>query len=132
MATVLQADQTYFAQLGETVDDPSRLIDFEERKANAEDPLPTLDAEEDLSVPEPGFSLTFGRSFLQPIAGRYTIGTLGCGWVTNWDINATVNDEGTVTIQGGDDSRTFFATDHGYVGLPGDLGTLTKGGALSA
>ena len=77
LQTALQNDADYFAQLGESVTDQADLLNFEEQKADDMGPVPVLAAGIDSGVSEPGDSLTFQRSFLQPIAGRNRLARAG-------------------------------------------------------
>src|SRR5262249_47490879 len=65
LQAVLQADETYFAQLGTPITDTATLLSFELEKASAVGPLQTFGDAVDLTVPEPGLSLTFSRTFVQ-------------------------------------------------------------------
>jgi RHS repeat-associated protein len=124
---VFEADRAYFAQLGEPTPDGSQILNFEQEKANDETPLPFLDATVDSAFPEPGLPLTFTRAFSQPIAGRYQLGLLGRGWVSNWDVSAMTADHGFVIIRQGGVVRQFVTlADGSYVALGGDQGTLTR------
>jgi RHS repeat-associated protein len=130
LQALLQADETYFAQLGTPVTDTATLLDFEMQKASAMGPVPTLGDAVDVAVPEPGLPLTFARTFVQSIPGRYHLGSLGRGWVSNWDVSAfTDAGTGTVIIQQGALSRFFVPQKDGtYQGTGGDHATLTSTG----
>ena len=73
----------------------------------------------DLSAPAPGLSLDFSRAFLQPISGRYRLGTLGRGWTHTWDASASADAQGDVTIWTPAGVRFFLLLPDGtYAGLP--------------
>src|SRR5262249_47656983 len=98
---------------------------FEMLKADAALPSPTLSGDVDAAFPTPGLSLVFGRQFYQSISGRYRMGTLGRGWVSNWDINATTDASGDVNVSDAGVPRTFTMQPDGtFLALPGDHGTL--------
>ena len=63
-------------------------------------PTPTLGAVVTRRPRAPGMALTFGRTFLQSIDGRYQPGPFGLGWADTWDLQAITNEAGDVTIQG--------------------------------
>ncbi len=91
-------------------------------------PTPLLDAATDIAYPEPGLSLTFGRSFQSSITGRYTDGRLGQGWVDNWDYAATIDStDGVVDVQEGAATRQFTINADGtFAASAGDTGVLTE------
>ncbi len=130
LQATLQADETYFAQLGTPTTDTATLLSFEVMKANAVGPVPSVGDAVDVSVPEPGLSLTFSRTFVQSIAGRYRLGSLGRGWVSNWDMSATTDpSNGAVFIQVGTTSDMFVPQKDGtYQGAGSGQGTLTNSG----
>ncbi len=97
----LQADAIFLAQVGDPVTDQGDLLSFELEKAEDAAPMSTLTSVEDSSSSEPGLPLTFERSFQQPIGYRYQLGTLGYGWTSNWNIEATTDSQGNVYIQQG-------------------------------
>jgi RHS repeat-associated protein len=121
----LVSDTAYLDQVG--IDDPSfaQIMAFEMLRADAALPVPTLGRAVDVSFPAPGLSLDFSRSFYQSISGRYRLGTLGPGWVSNWDITATTEANGDVLIEDAGIARTFtHQADGSFVGSPGDHGVL--------
>ncbi|MDB5348932.1 MAG: repeat-associated core domain protein [Planctomycetota bacterium] len=122
----LQADSAYFARLGTPVTDTATLLNFELQKASAIGPVPTLGGAVDLSVSEPGPSLTFARTFVQSIAGRNAPGSLGLGWVSNWDIAATSDPvKGNIFLQQGPLTRLFLRQrDGSYRGTGSDHAAL--------
>jgi RHS repeat-associated protein len=128
----LDADATYLGQLGEPTSDAARLITYEITKADAAFPAAPLASSVDDSLPTTGPALSFTRQFLPSIADRYTQGTLGRGWVSNWDITASTDAQGNVTIDQAGTIRFFTAQNGGYVASPGDHGTLAaaSGGYL--
>src|SRR6202041_3065257 len=66
------------------------------------------------------------RMFQQPISGRYQLGPFGRGWTDNWEISATTNNQGSVTVEEGG-TILFFAlqADGTYEDSPGENETLT-------
>jgi RHS repeat-associated protein len=129
---VLAADATYLGGLGEPTNDVLQLLSFEIEKANATYTAQTLETVTPDSLPAPGMDLTFGQSFQQSIAGRYTTGILGFGWTTNWDISASTDPSGNGVIQ--HDGITFYylkKADGSYEPEAGDHSRLTiAGGAF--
>jgi RHS repeat-associated protein len=141
---VLQDDATYlsqiaggFSQIGggilrpiaivaQPTIDASRLLAFELQQDGDSLPQPTLASAVDASAPAPGLPLTFGRVFVQSIAGRYQLGPFGRGWADTWDTMATADSSGNVTIQGAGTVRFFTKQPDGTsLATPGDHGTLT-------
>src|SRR5207244_999340 len=98
------ADASYLSQFGKVSFDPAQFIGFELQKAG-----------------------DFGQ-----IAARYYLGALGRGFVAPFEIHATTDSAGNVTIQDGPDVRAFAKNSDGtYRSMPGDTGTLTLvGGAF--
>jgi RHS repeat-associated protein len=117
---------TYFSQIGIYTTDVNRLYDFALSQADATLPTQTLGSTVDASVPTPGLALTFERTFQQPISGRYQLGPFGRGWTDNWEISATTDSQGNVTVEE-DGTILFFAlqSDGTYEASPGDNETLT-------
>ena len=68
---------------------------------------------------------------MQSISGRNIPGTLGLGWVSDWDISAATESDGSVLIEDAGAPRIFTPQGDGtYVGEPGDHGILSLiGGA---
>ncbi len=128
----LDNDAAYLGQLGEATTDVSRLFAFEIRKANSAYASATLAGNLDASMPTPGVALTFQRAYLQPIAGRYQMGTLGRGWTSNWNISVSTDAQGDATVNTNGALR-FFArqSDGSFRATPSDHGILTAtGGAF--
>jgi RHS repeat-associated protein len=130
LQAVLQADEAYFAHLGTPVTDSATLLDFELQKAGSGGAVPTLGDAVDAQTPEPGLPLTFSRTFVMSIAGRYHLGSLGRGWVSNWDISTFTDPAtGNVVLQEGAGSRIFLRQGNGtFLGTGGDNATLTLTG----
>ncbi len=122
----LDADATYLAQFGPPTNDVARLIAFEINKADAAFGTAPLDDSVDISVPTPGLDLSFARSFQPTISGRDQPGLAGLGWTSNWDISASVDSQGGVTISAGGALRYFTKQGDGsYLASLGDSGDLT-------
>jgi len=124
--TALANDATYLSQLGETTYDVLELVSFEIEKANAGfSPIaPITFTDDDMSAP--GMNLTFTQTYQPSISGRYTLGILGYGWTTNWDISATTMTNGDVTVD--NDGGTLYYTlqsDGSYQDSPLDHSVLT-------
>ncbi len=97
----LQADAIYLAQVGDPVTDQGDLLNFEIEKAEDAAPTPSLITSVDSSTAELGLPISFERSYQQPIGYRNQLGTLGYGWTSNWNITATADTNGNVSIQQG-------------------------------
>ncbi|HKI34658.1 MAG TPA: RHS repeat-associated core domain-containing protein, partial [Gemmataceae bacterium] len=122
----LDADATYLAQIGEPTNDVARLFAYEITKADAAFPGGALAGSVDDSLPAPGPPLSFERQFLPSVSGRYTLSTLGRGWVSNWDVSASTDGQGNVTIDQSGNFRSFTSQLGGaYLAAPGDHGVLT-------
>src|SRR5262249_27035704 len=59
----IDADATYLGRLGEAVNDLAQLWQFEIRQAIGLNPVREIASDVDVSVPAPGFPLTFSRSY---------------------------------------------------------------------
>jgi RHS repeat-associated protein len=122
----LDADATYLAQLGEHVEDVNTLLGFEINKANDFMPFQTQASNTDVNFPAPGLPLTFERVFHATIAGRYALGRLGRGWTDNWDVSASTDAQGNVTVTDNGASLLFLRQADGtYQALPGVFQTLS-------
>lgn len=115
----------------EHVRDINKLFQFELLQAMGHSPLPYLAASTDVAVPAPDLPLVFGRYFSASIAGRHTPGPLGKGWSHPWQISASEDADGDVTISRMN-SRAIYQPNSrgGYFSLPGDHSTLTKENGL--
>jgi YD repeat-containing protein len=126
LQSTVVADTAYLNQIG--VENPSfaDVMAFEMMRANAALPTPILASTTDVAFPDPSLGLDFSRSFLQSISGRNTIGDLGLGWVSDWDISESVESDGTVLVNDAGVPREFtpLATG-GFAATPGDHGILT-------
>jgi RHS repeat-associated protein len=126
LQSVLVSDTAYLNQIGVANPTFSQLLAFELLRADDTLPQPTLDASTDVLFPAPGLQLDFSRRFMQSISGRYTVGMLRRGWVSNWDISAAVQSNGDVLIEDAGTPRLFTAqAGGGYLAQPGDHGVLT-------
>jgi RHS repeat-associated protein len=124
---LLQNDADALRQQGVFTNDVGRLLRFEISKANDEQPSPILAQVTDLAFPGPGLPLVFTRTFQSSVVGRYARGRLGRGWVDNFDISATTDSSGLVTIHEGPLSRFFAPLPDGtYIGPLGEFGSLTR------
>ena len=54
-------------------------------------PVQYLAGAVDASAPTPGIPLTYSRVYGEPITSRYTLGSLGRGWTSNWAVRAEVD-----------------------------------------
>ena len=115
------------------VRDISKLFQFELLQAMGHGPLPSLAAETDIAVQAPGLPLIFGRTFSASISGRHAPGPLGQGWSQPWQVSASADAEGNVTISRMN-SRTQYqpSSQGGYFSPPGDYTILRKVNGLFA
>ncbi len=123
----LDNEATYLSQLGEYTDDVQRLFGFAINLANDAATSGSLDSVTDASFPVPGaIPLDFVRQMNNSISGRDTMGPFGLGWTDNWQISASADSNGNVTISD-DGSLLYFAkqSDGSYLDAPGEYGTLT-------
>ena len=123
----LDTEATYLSQLGEYTDDVQRLFGFAVNTANDALTTGSTDSVTDASFPVPGaIPLEFARQFNASISGRDTMGPFGLGWTDNWQIGASADSSGNVTISD-DGSLLYFAinTDGTYTPAPGEYGTLS-------
>lgn len=124
--TALAKAATYVSEMGQPVDDVLTLLSFE--IGNADDqtsPVAPVSITDD-NMPAPGLSLTFTQTNQQSISGRGTLGILGYGWTTNWDISASTLSNGDVAIAN-NGGTLFYALepDGSYQDLPIDHSVLT-------
>ena len=127
----LDNEATYLSQLGEYTDDVQRLFGFAINIANNAVTTGSIDSVTDASFPVPGaIPLEFDRQFNASISGRDTMGPFGFGWTDNWQISASADSQGNVTISD-DGSLLYFAknSDGTYTPAPGEYGTLTLNAA---
>ncbi len=131
LQSALVTDTAYLNQVGIENPSVSQLLAFELLRADDDLPVATLGTSTDASFPAPGLSLDFSRQFMQSISGRNTSSTLGLGWVSDWDISAATESNGSVLIEDAGAPRIFTPQGNGtYVGEPGDHGILSLiGGA---
>ncbi len=103
------------------------MLTFEIEKANAAYTAGSLVTCTDDNLPAPGLDLTFTQSHVPSIAARYTMGILGYGWTTNWDISASTDyttGDATIAFNG---ATYFYASQAGgsFQSEPGDYSVLT-------
>lgn len=94
----LDNDALYLATVNEPTTDASQLLAFEISKADGEFAVPASTSIAVADLPAPGMDLTFALSFQPTIAGRNTPSIVGLGWTTNWDLAASTEPNGDVTI----------------------------------
>ncbi|MBI3976839.1 MAG: Ig-like domain-containing protein [Chloroflexi bacterium] len=126
----LAALTTRLSLVGEATADVNTILAFAMRQVL--DPLPlTLSQAVDAAAPSPGVPLELRRTFRSSLAQRYTLGPLGRGWSHNWDVSATADEDGNVTIHAGGRDRAFQRRPDGsYRSAPGDGATLTLEGGV--
>ncbi|GAB1544710.1 hypothetical protein NUACC21_73860 [Scytonema sp. NUACC21] len=122
---VLADNATHLSQMGEYTHSAARLLKFELQQAGNAFTNPAI-AAVDIVDATPGLSLQFGRIFLQSLAGRYSLGSLGYGWTTPWEVFLSTDSTGNVaSINGGGKQRFFFHQGNGmYAGYGDDKATL--------
>jgi hypothetical protein len=126
---------TYLSGLGETIAQVGyvgRIWAFVVAQADGAFPTPTLTSAVDDSLPTPGsLSLAIDRTFVSTIAGRYTPGIFGLGWVTSWQASLSADSSGNVTINSGGSLGFFVHQPNGnYLDTDGEYGTLTSAGGV--
>ena len=128
----LKNDVAALAKSGVSTNDVDRLFGFEVQKADDSLALADIPSAVDAAMPAPGLSFGIARSFGQSVSGRYHLGRLGRGWVDSFDISASVNDKGAVTIRQGGSVRSFGPSKNGsYTAInPGDTGVLSRVGSV--
>lgn len=124
--SLLAQNATYLGQLGNQTTDTNRLANFTLLAANNGLLGSVLTADRDLNLEVPGLALDFRRANLQTISGRYRLGPLGYGWVHNWEVSASADTQGNVTINQADGARLFLKQlDGSYQAQPGDAAVPT-------
>ncbi len=125
--TYLDSEATYLSGLGEYADDVQRLFGFGINTANDALTSGSIDSVTDASFPVPGaIPFEFDRQFNASISGRDTMGPFGLGWTDNWQISASADSSGNVTVS--DDGSLLFFTknsDGSFARTPGEFGTLS-------
>ncbi len=89
---------TYYSEIGTPTSDVNTLYGFAIELADASLPVTAAIASIDASVATPGKQLDFVRVYQQGIAEHYQMGPLGRGWVDDWQISATTDSQGNVTL----------------------------------
>jgi YD repeat-containing protein len=128
LQAALDANATYLSSLGERTSDIDTLLGLDFLNADAALAFGTFGTLTDASVPIPGeLSLDVTRKFLVAINGRNSLGPFGRGWTDEWDITASADRSGNVTIQNGGEVRVFTRlADGSFQPQPGDFGTFTS------
>ena len=118
---------TYLDEIGTPTSDVNVLYNFAIQLANASLPVTAALATVDASVVTPGVPLDFARTYQPGIAARYAVGPLGRGWVDSWQISASADSQGNVTIVE-DGVYLYFARqpDGTYLDPPGNDYVLTS------
>ena len=118
------------SQFGQGNGDLTDFLAFELRQASNLLTGAALTSAVDVVDSAPGLSLTFGRTFFQSIAERYELGSLGRGWTNQWDLQATTEANGDVSIETVGTLRRSFTrqADGTYIGKAGDFASLTVAG----
>jgi RHS repeat-associated protein len=131
--SLLAEAASYLSQVGVYTSDVTRLLAFEISKASGAFTAQSLASVEESRLPTPGVDLSFTRTQLQSISGRYHLGPFGRGWTHNWDIEATTHHNGDVELRVGDSTRYFTKQPDGsYRGGIGNHATLSLvGGVLT-
>jgi YD repeat-containing protein len=126
---VMAENATYLSQLGQPTSDLTRLFAFEWKQAANTLTSPSLVSAVDVVDSAPGLALTFGRTFYQSLAERYSLGSLGRGWASEWDLRATTNSQGEVIIRSvGDLQRVFRPQANGTYSETGGATLAISGG----
>jgi RHS repeat-associated protein len=124
----LANDANFLHTIGQDTQDIGKLWNYQVAQASAAlSPIRYLDGSVDASLATPGLPLTFSRVYGEPITSRYTLGSLGRGWSSNWDVSAQVESTGDVVLHGPGGVDRFFTLnpDGSYTASPGDHGQLT-------
>ncbi|MFM7441196.1 MAG: nidogen-like domain-containing protein [Snowella sp.] len=126
---VMTENANYLSQLGQETNDLRRLFAFEWKQAVNTLTNVDLISTTDVVDAAPGLSLTFNRTFYQSVAERYTLGSLGRGWASQWDLRATTNSQGDVIIRSVGDLQRLFEkqTDGTFLEDGGAKVTITNG-----
>jgi RHS repeat-associated protein len=125
---------TYFSEIGTPTSDVNTLFGYAIELANASLPVSAAIANVDDELPTQGKQLDFLRTYQAGVAEHYQMGPLGRGWVDDWQISATTDSQGNVTLDE-DGVLVYFArqANGSYLAGPGNTYTLTNvGGAYQA
>ena len=127
--TMLDQNAIYLSEIGAGTSDITKLLAFSLRQADALNPIRYLSTVRDASMSSPGIELALTRTYAQPISRRYELGSLGRGWVHNWQWLSKKEDDGTVRIIDVTGTPHIYQPDSRnpgeYFGVPGDHDTLT-------
>jgi RHS repeat-associated protein len=127
----LDNDAAYLADIGEPINDATRLLSFEINRANDAYAVPASAGLTVASLPAPGLDLTLALAYQSSIAGRNTADMFGYGWTTNWSMTASTEPNGDVLIAQAGVPAMFFSQqpDGSYRIADSDRGTaLTASG----
>jgi len=100
LLTVMQQDRSYLATVGDANPDLGSLIYFE-----------------------------LGQAGLAEIGARYQAGAFGRGRPAPWEMTATADSHGVVTVRAGMAARRFTPEAGVFLAAPGDYGTLSEVGS---
>ena len=129
---MLNQNASYLGKLGEQVTSVDDLWNFEVQQAFGYTAVPTLDSAVDASMPGPGVSLEFDRSYSNTIPSRFNTGTLGLGWFSPWQTTLVSQASGAlIQIVGAGGSASTYQRDTrngSYFSGTGDSSTLVAVG----
>ena len=129
--TYLDGLATYLGQFGEATADVQQLYSYALALANSSVLGATLTTSQDAGFPAPGVALTFDRAFPDSVSGRNVLGPFGYGWTDNWDMSASTDAGGNVTIHEGNLLAFFLRqSDGSYDASVGDTDRLTLAGGI--
>jgi RHS repeat-associated protein len=106
----------YLGRLGQRVADAAQLLGFELQQAIGIDYVGPIATAVDASVPAPGLSLEFPRSFGNSIAEHYQIGPFGRGWTSDWHRSLETLTDGTIVFHQSADIQRRFQPDRRTAG----------------
>jgi RHS repeat-associated protein len=122
---VMADNASHLSALGRYVDDLGMLLQFELLQVGAGLPKTLLESATDLSLAAPGQDLVFTRYYDGSLIGRNQEGSLGWGWNSFWDMRATTDSAGNVSILTMDGMRAFLRqADGSYIGAGGEPASL--------
>src|SRR5262249_49191934 len=88
------------------------------------------ESEVDASLPTPGLSLSFSRTFGNSMLDRNSVGPFGVGWSTPWQISLQTLADSPVIVSQSVSQQRFFQPDKRHTGAffsqPGDAGNLQQ------
>jgi RHS repeat-associated protein len=96
--SMLSENAQYLDRIGRPTNNVADLFGFEFLQANGLSATPVLASAVDASMPSPGLSLSYGRTFGNTITERSTLGPYGRGWQAPSLSRLELSEDGTINV----------------------------------